>query len=91
MAGVFAALVGSVYAQEKTPAPGSGPTLKVEGRVSVIEAYTDNVFYTANDKRSDLLTIIRPTAALKVRAAEYEFTAGVDAEAGFYLDNTSEN
>lgn len=65
--------------------------VEFDAGIMVTEQYTDNVFLTSNDRRSDFVTKISPWASLSMEMDDFKLEAEASAEIGRYLDNSSEN
>lgn len=76
--------VSSVATQGDTPYEfGAG--------VAVSEFYTDNVFLTANDRRSDFVTVFAPWLGLSYRAEDFRLNLEASAEIARFADYSSED
>jgi len=66
-------------------------TVEFDSGVTFTEQYTDNVFLTSNDRRSDFITKISPWTTLTMELGDFKLEANASAEIGRYSDNSSEN
>ncbi len=65
--------------------------VKIDAGVSVSEQFTDNVFLTANDRRSDFVTVLEPWVALSLSRQDFRLNLEAAAEVGRFADNSSED
>ena len=73
-------------AQDDTASP-----VDVDAGVTVSEQFTDNVFLTANDRRSDLVTFIAPWMTLSYRAEDFRLNLEARAEMARFAEYSSED
>ncbi|SHL38157.1 uncharacterized protein, PEP-CTERM system associated [Roseovarius marisflavi] len=66
-------------------------SLEFDAGVSVSEQFTDNVFLTANDRRSDFITVIEPWISLALRRQDFRLNLDASAEFGRFADYSSED
>ncbi|AXI43286.1 outer membrane beta-barrel protein [Sulfitobacter sp. SK011] len=64
---------------------------EVEAGITLSQEFTDNVFLTANGKRSDFVTVVAPWIDLSMQSDDLRLRFGVLAEIGRFADNSSEN
>ncbi|WP_172982766.1 outer membrane beta-barrel protein [Roseovarius bejariae] len=55
------------------------------------EQYTDNVFLTANDRRSDFITVFAPWMGLSYRAENFRLNLEASAEIARFAENSNED
>jgi len=66
-------------------------TVKLNAGVTLTEQFTDSVFLTSNDRRSDFVTTFSPWASLSMEAGDFKLDLEASAEVGRYSSNSSEN
>ncbi|MBS9718928.1 outer membrane beta-barrel protein [Pseudohalocynthiibacter aestuariivivens] len=66
-------------------------TVKLIAGVTLTEQFTDNVFLTSNDRRSDFVTTFAPWASLSMESGDFKLDLEASAEIGRYSSNSSEN
>jgi len=59
--------------------------------IAVTGRVTDNVFLTANDRRSDVVTILSPWMALSYRAEDFRLNLEASSDIGRFADYSQEN
>lgn len=91
MASVAIVFIGNAYGQDLKTDPPKNVEFSADASVSVIESFTDNVFYTANDREADFLTILRPEVMFSAEGQTFNFSAGGAVDVGRFFDNTSED
>lgn len=65
--------------------------VQFDAGVTVSGEYTDNVFLTANDRRSDFVTVVAPWVGLSYRLEDFRLNVEASAEIGRFADNPSED
>jgi hypothetical protein len=78
-------------AQEAVDTPAAENSVAMDAGLTLSEEFTDNVFQTANDKKSDFVTVFAPWIELSLLSRDYELSFGADAEIGRYATYSSEN
>ena len=89
-------LINGVAAQDQatenvasgTPAPSP---YEFDAGISTSVEYTDNVFLTANDRRSDYALVISPWAQLTYRAEDFRLQLDASADIARFADYSDEN
>jgi len=66
-------------------------TVEFDAGISVAEQFTDNVFLTSNDRRSDFITTVSPWANVSIEVGDFKLQADASVEIGRFLDNPREN
>ena len=91
MASAAIIATGIANAQDNQTGTQDTVSFTVDGSLSVEEHFTDNVFYTSNNRESDFVTILRPNVKLTAKGEDFTFNVGGEAEFGRFIDNDSEN
>lgn len=73
-------------AQDDTASP-----VEVDAGVTVSEQFTDNVFLTANDRRSDFVTLVAPWMTLSYRAEDFRLNLEARAEFARFAEYSNED
>nr|WP_253196017.1 outer membrane beta-barrel protein [Roseovarius sp. PS-C2] len=74
----------SVSAQDSVP-------YEFDAGATLSEQYTDNVFLTANDRRSDFVTLFAPWMGLSYRAEDFRLNLEASAEIARFADYSNED
>jgi opacity protein-like surface antigen len=91
---IQATLASPSYAQDNVNTPAQSIDqfeVDVEAGVTLSEEFTSNVFLTANDQRSDFVTVLSPWADVAIRSGDLRLSFGARAEIGRFADNSSED
>ena len=71
-------------------APDASP-YTFDAGIAVTGRVTDNVFLTANDRRSDVVTVLSPWMTLSYRAEDFRLNLEASSEIGRFVDYSQEN
>lgn len=69
---------------------GDNP-FEFDAGIAVSEYFTDNVFLTANDRRSDFVTVFAPWIGLSYRAEDFRLNLEANAEVARFSKNSRED
>lgn len=86
-----AQVVAADDAAQTVLATQGGNPAEIDVGMSVSEQFTDNVFLTANDRRSDFITLINPWVTLGFKRQDFILNLEANAELGRFADNSSED
>lgn len=70
---------------------GTTGAVDINAGVAISEQFTDNVFLTANDRRSDFVTVVAPWVELSVSRENFRFSFEASAELARFADSSSED
>lgn len=74
-----------------SPSVVDQPQYEIDAGISIAERYSDNIFYTANDKRSDWATIISPWVSMSWKQEDFRLNLEASSEIARFSDYSSED